>query len=159
MRLFINILFLLILFSCTHSGESDIPHVQPEEPLDQAAELQAIETLRSSFSQAINEGRYEDLGKWVSKDVKTVRAGGKGWDDMYALAGSRGRFPYDSIVMTPTETVLLNDSVAYDWGTSRVYYTNDNGEAVELRDAFLVLLKKENGEWKLFREVASSHVE
>jgi ketosteroid isomerase-like protein len=61
--------------------------------------------------------------------------------------------------MKPTETVILNDSMAYDFGTSTVYFTNAEGKSVELYDTFLVLLKKgEDGNWRMYREVASSRI-
>ena len=69
-----------------------------------------------------------------------------------------GMFSYDSIIMSPKETVILNDSMAYDFGTSKVYYTNSEGVSIELRDSFIVLLKKEDGRWKMFRELASGTV-
>ena len=63
--------------------------------------------------------------------------------------------------MSPEETVIVSDSIAYDYGTSKVYYTNDKGESVELQDTFLVIMKKDknDGVWRLHREVASSIVE
>ncbi|NNL01733.1 MAG: hypothetical protein HKP39_05615, partial [Eudoraea sp.] len=49
--------------------------------------------------------------------------------------------------------------IAYDFGVSRVYYTNSEGNVVELKDSFLVILKKDkDGTWRLHREVASSNV-
>jgi hypothetical protein len=127
--------------------------------MDVEKEMADIENLRNSFTSSIKEGRYQDIPKYVSSDVKTIRAGGPGWDDMFALGAKRGRFPYDSIIMNPTETFILNDTMAYDWGNSLVYYTDEAGEKVELKNSFLVILKKEKGEWKLHREVASSVVE
>lgn len=61
--------------------------------------------------------------------------------------------------MTPKETVILSDTMAYDFGVSRTYYTDENGTVHEMGDSFLVLLKKVDGEWKLYRELASSLVE
>lgn len=122
-------------------------------------ELEEIEKLRSNFSLALKEGRFEDMGKWVTKSAKTIRAGGPGFDEMFELGKERGTFPYDSIIMTPTETHIMNDSMAYDWGSSLTYYTNKEGQQIELRNSFLVILKKEGGEWKLYREVASSVLE
>lgn len=127
--------------------------------LDVEAELAAIEDLRSAFALILKEGRYEDMGKYVTSDVITVRPGDADWDEMFALGEERGRFPYDSIIMQPSETILVNDSIAYDMGESWVYYTNEAGEQVELRDKFLAILKKQDGQWKLHREVSSSHVD
>jgi ketosteroid isomerase-like protein len=105
---------------------------------------------------ALKEGRMSETGNLTTSNIKTIRPGGTGWDEMFALGAERGRFPYDSIIMTPTETVIMNDSTAYDWGNSRVYYTDREGMQVELRNSFLAILKKVDGQWKLHREVGSS---
>jgi ketosteroid isomerase-like protein len=155
-----TVLFLsisLLLFGCDTNQRKRVE--SSSHKIDMAKELAAIEKVRESFSSALKEGRYEDIGQWITSDVKTVRPGGPGWDNMFALAKERGRFPYDSIFMKPTETYIMNDTMAYDWGASSVYYTNEAGNPVELKNSFLVILKKENGEWKLHREVGSSIVE
>ena len=61
--------------------------------------------------------------------------------------------------MQPKETIIVSDSVAYDFGTSSVYYTNEQGEPVEIQDTFLAILKKDknDGKWKLHREVATTN--
>jgi ketosteroid isomerase-like protein len=148
----------LLLISCSEMHHHDEAENKTSK-IDIAKELAGIEKTRNNFMLAIKEGRYQDLGKWMTPDIKTIPAGGSGWDDMFRLGQERGRFPYDSIVMKPIETILMNDSTAYDWGSSHVYYTNEEGKAVELRNSFLVILKKQNGEWKLHREVASSVLE
>ena len=150
---------VLICLGCgNHHPETESTSAE-DTPINTTEELQAIEVLRANFSLALKEGRYEDMSQYVTSNVKTVRAGGSGYDDMFALGASRGRFPYDSIRMQPTETIIVNDSTAYDWGSSTVYYTDDNGAVVALRNAFLAILKKEDGQWKLHREVGSSAVE
>ena len=62
--------------------------------------------------------------------------------------------------MKPTETIIVSDSVAYDFGTSSVYYTNEQGEPIEIEDTFLAILKKDksDGKWKLHREVATTNM-
>ena len=152
-------LVIILLFACNNANEQNKLAEPITNNIDMKKELAAIEEVRANFSLAIKEGRYEDIGQWVTSDVKTVRPGGDEWDNMFALGKERGRFPYDSIIMTPTETYIMNDTMAYDWGTSSVYYTNGEGNQIELKDAFLVIMKKENGEWKLYREVGSSFVE
>jgi ketosteroid isomerase-like protein len=152
-----TILAMVILFAgCSQRNGAVTDQV---EDIDIVSELAAIEKLRQDFILAIKEGRYDDLNQFVSPEAKVVGPGADEWTKMYALAQERGVFPYDSIIMHPTETVVLNETMAYDWGTSSVYYTDQTGNPVELKNSFLVLLKKEDGEWKLFREVGSSRVE
>ncbi len=147
---------MILLCSCKHENK---PVTDFTQKLDLEKELAEIENLRDGFSLTLKEGRYEDMGKWISSDAKIVGPGGAEWNKMFELGRERGKFPYDSIIMKPTETHIMNDSMAYDWGTSLVYYTDEEGKTIELRNSFLVILKKENGEWKLHREVGSSTVD
>ena len=156
-----NLLILLIAMmfvGCAGAPENS-ENSETSTEIDLENELAAIEELRQGIALLIKEGRYEDIGKYTTEDIITHRPGGDGWDNMYALGQERGRFPYDSIIMKPHETIIVSDSVAYDVGESWVYYTNEEGEQVELRNRFLAILKKQNGEWRLHREVGSSHME
>ena len=152
MQKFYTAFILLMTISCSAPDQT-----APKSAIDIAAELEAIEATRSNFATALKEGRFKDTGKYVTGDISTVIPASKGWLEMYALGKERGRVPYDSIIMTPIETYIMNDSMAYDFGTSQVYYTNEEGDVVELQDTFLAILKKENGVWKLHREVASGN--
>ena len=124
-------------------------------------ELAGIEKTRAAFTAALKAGRPQDLGGLVTPDARTVGPGAAEWDVMRRLGASRGTpFPYDSIVMRPIETVVVNDSIAWDFGTSSVYFTNEQGHVQELQDTFLAILKKgPDGVWRLHREVASARVE
>jgi ketosteroid isomerase-like protein len=146
------LLLAFILINC-QSKPNEI------EPIDLKAELAGIEQTRQAFMKAVKEKDGETIGKLVTPGVAIISPGGNGWKEMYRVSPNKGPFPYDSIIMSPKETVIVSDSVAYDFGVSRVYYTNPEGEAVELKDSFLVILKKgKDGKWRLHREVASSNV-
>jgi ketosteroid isomerase-like protein len=153
--------FLSILFLCIGCQSVDTRSGAPIQPgADIASELAAIEETRSAFQTAIKEGRYEDLANYLTADAKTVGPATDGWNEMRALGAERGRFPYDSIIMHPLETRVVSDSIAYDFGTSSVYFTDKHGAPQELQNSFLVILKKDkDGVWKLHREVASATVE
>ena len=90
----------------------------------------------------------------------SIGPGSEDWIAYRKLREEHGnKFRYDSIKMNPKETVILSDTMAYDFGVSSVYYTDVNGIVHEMEDTFLVIMKKDkNGEWKLFRELASSLV-
>ncbi len=155
MKAILTILLGMIIIAC--SPKPELPEASEKEQMDVEKELQAIESTRSGFELAIKEGRYDDLRYYAHPDIKAIGPGHPQWAEMYGLRKDRGMFPYDSIVMTPTETVIMNDSMAYDFGTSITYTTDANDSVVVLRDTFLVLLRKDTtGEWKLFREVASA---
>ncbi len=159
-----GIILLIVLAVTACNQKQDLKQIAPEalSEIDLDAEYAKLEETRQAFQLAIKEKRYSDLRQWSTKDMKGVSPGSADWLEYRRQREARlGKFSYDSIIMTPQETVIVSDSVAYDYGTSKTYYTNDNGESIELHDTFLVILKKDksDGVWKLHREVASSIVE
>jgi ketosteroid isomerase-like protein len=159
MRNLITIFFVLILISCSEKSNKGVPESSNTNTIDIQAELASIEKTRQTFMQAVKEGDGETIGKIVTADVKTISPGSSDWREMYETSKNQGPFPYDSIIMYPKETILVSDSIAYDFGVSHIYYTNSEGIAVELKDTFLAILKKgRDGIWRLHREVASSKI-
>lgn len=159
MRSSIILLFVLILFSCNDKSNRDQEESSNANTIDVQAELASIEITRQTFMKAVKESDGETIGKMVTKDVKTISPGSSDWSEMFKTSKNQGPFPYDSIFMFPEETIIVSDSIAYDFGVSHVYYTNSEGNVVELKDNFLAILKKgKDGLWRLHREVASSNV-
>jgi ketosteroid isomerase-like protein len=159
MRSLIILFFVLILVSCNEKNNKVEQEPSNTNTIDIQAELASIEQTRQTFMKAVKEGDGETIGKMVTKDAKTISPGSSDWSEMYKISQNQGPFPYDSIIMFPKETIIVSDSVAYDFGVSHVYYTNNEGIVVELKDNFLAILKKGNdGIWRLHREVASSNV-
>ena len=156
------ILLTLILFSCNEiNNQSDIEPADTDK-IDVQAELKSIEETRTAFQLAIKEKRYGDLKQYSTFDFKGVSPGSEDWLEYKRIREKpMGQFSYDSIRMRPQETIIVSDSVAYDFGTSSVYYTNAEGEPIELKDTFLVILKKDKNDskWKIHREVASAIVD
>jgi len=159
MRSSIILFLVLILVSCNKKNNKGELESSNTNTIDIQAELASIEKTRQTFMKAVKEGDGETIGKMVTKDVRTISPGSSDWSKMYAISKNEGPFPYDSIIMFPKETIIASDSVAYDFGVSHVYYTNNEGIVVELKDNFLAILKKgKDGIWRLHREVASSNV-
>jgi ketosteroid isomerase-like protein len=159
MRSSIIFFFVLILVSCNEKNNIGKTESTNTNTIDIQAELASIEKTRQTFMKAVKEGDGETIGKLVTQDVKIISPGSGDWSDMYKTTKNQGPFPYDSIVMVPKETIVASDSIAYDFGASHVFYTNNEGVVVELEDTFLVILKKgDDGVWRLHREVASSNV-
>ena len=157
MRTYHFLLVTSLLLGCA----TQRPGAVTSDALDVERELAGIEATRAAFTAALKAGRPQDLRDLVTPDVRTVGPGAPEWDTMRRLGASRGTpFPYDSIVMRPIETVVVNDSIAWDFGTSSVYFTNEQQEVQELQDTYLVILKKGgDGVWRVHREVASARVE
>lgn len=160
MKLSACILLLLFITSCGQGDTLSIKTSERKSSIDIESELKAIEETRSAFQLAIKEKRYSDLRNYSTKDLKSLTPVCGEWAEYKELRNEPvGSFSYDSLIMRPQETIIVSDSVAYDFGTSSVYYTNANGEPVEISDTFLAILKKDkvDGKWKLHREVATTN--
>lgn len=150
----------LFLISCNEkNSQSEIKSTDVKE-IDIQAELASIEETRKGFQLAIKEKRYADLRNFGTKDIISLTPICGTWEEYKRLRNEPvGSFSYDSLIMKPKETIIVSDSIAYDFGTSSVYYTNEQGEPVEIEDTFLAILKKDksDGKWKLHREVATTN--
>jgi len=156
------LLFLLVLtlVSCVEKRDKVVIEPPRTPKIDVEAELAKIEQVRKSFEQTVKEKRYGDLGKFTTEDMISIGPGSEDWIAYRKLREKHGnKFRYDSIKMNPKETVILSDTMAYDFGVSSVFYTDENGTVHEMEDTFMVIMKKDkDGEWKLHRELASSLV-
>ena len=162
-----NILLVFLacfLVSCNNKNEQTDSALNGSDHTDSIEvnvekELQSIEKTRTAYQQAIKENRFGDLRKHATNDVNSLTPDCGEWEAFKTIKENpTGEFHYDSLVMRPKETIIVSDSVAYDFGTSSTYYTNENGEAIELTATFLAILKKDrnDGKWKLHREVANT---
>ena len=159
MRNLLLILLTLFLLSCNEKNNQSEINTTDINEFDIQSELASIEETRKGFQLAIKEKRYADLRNFATKDIISLTPICGTWEEYKRLRNEPvGSFSYDSLVMRPKETIIVSDSVAYDFGTSSVYYTNEQGEPVEIEDTFLAILKKEeDGKWKLHREVATTN--
>lgn len=160
MKKSIYILLVFTLLSCVDKQDKVVVENVQTNKINVDEELAKIEQVRKSFEQTVKEKRYGDLGKFTTEDMISIGPGSEDWIAYRKLREQYGnKFRYDSIKMNPKETVILSDTMAYDFGVSSVYYTDENGTVHEMEDTFMVIMKKEkDGEWKLHRELASSLV-
>ncbi|MEN2282411.1 DUF4440 domain-containing protein [Algoriphagus sp. SE2] len=156
MKYVVTLFFLLIFTSCRQRTSQE--EIKPS--FDIPSELEKIEQLRSAFENTVKEKRYDELRKFATPDLISIGPGSEDWIAYRKLREKHGnKFRYDSIKMRPKETVIISDSIAYDFGVSSIYYTDENGIVHELEDTFMLLLKRtKDGEWKMFREIASALV-
>jgi len=155
-----SFLFVFMIFIACNNQNDIAPTNTTSKinDIDFEAELASIEETREGFTSAIKDGRFGDLKNYSTSDVKSLTTSCGSWEIFKSLRDNpKGQYHYDSLVMRPIETVIVSDSVAYDFGTSSTYYTNEDGEQVELTATFLAVLKKDknDGRWKLHREVAN----
>lgn len=164
MRIYLLLILFFFLFSCKENSEpkdlgKEISDSKNSVDLNIQEELESIEETRNAFQNAIKENRFGDLKNYATNDVKSLTPDCGSWEPFKTIRENpSGEFHYDSLVMRPRETIIVSDSVAYDFGTSSTYYTNQDGEKIELTATFLAILKKDskNGKWKLHREVANT---
>lgn len=156
-----NLILLLVAINvCSCNDTSNETELHNENKIDIQAELESIEQTREGFELAIKEKRYSDLKDYATSDVISLTPICGEWEEYKRLIENPNNlFSYDSLVMRPEETIIVSDSIAYDFGTSSVYYTNEEGKPVEITDTFLAILKKDkkDGRWKLHREVATTN--
>ena len=158
------LILTFFIFSCNENIEQknsnkEISDSNNSANLNLQQELESIEETRTAFQNAIKENRFGDLKNYGTNDVKSLTPDCGSWEPFKTIRENpSGEFHYDSLVMRPKETVIVSDSVAYDFGTSSTYYTNEDGEKIELTATFLAILKKDSkdGKWKLHREVANT---
>ncbi|KFB01056.1 MULTISPECIES: hypothetical protein [Flavobacteriaceae] len=154
------LLVTIFLISCNEKNKQTEIKSMDETKIDIQAELASIEETRAGFQLAIKEKRYADLRNYGTKDIISLTPICGTWEEYKRLRNEPvGSFSYDSLIMKPKETIIVSDSIAYDFGTSSVYYTNEQGEPIEIEDTFLAILKKDksDGKWKLHREVATTN--
>lgn len=160
MRNLILLLLTVSIISCNNKGNKSESISSNREEIDIQKELESIEETRAGFELAIKEKRYADLKNYATEDLISLTPICGEWEEFKRLRENPNElFSYDSLVMRPEETIIVSDSVAYDFGTSSVYYTNTEGKPVEISDTFLAILKKDkkDGRWKLHREVATTN--
>ena len=160
MKNLILLVVTLFLISCNEKNKQTEIKSMDETKIDIQAELASIEETRAGFQLAIKEKRYADLRNYGTKDIISLTPICGTWEEYKRLRNEPvGSFSYDSLIMKPKETIIVSDSIAYDFGTSSVYYTNEQGEPIEIEDTFLAILKKDksDGKWKLHREVATTN--
>lgn len=154
------LLVTIFLISCNEKNKQTEIKSMDETKIDIQAELASIEETRAGFQLAIKEKRYADLRNYGTKDIISLTPICGTWEEYKRLRNEPvGSFSYDSLIMKPKETIIVSDSIAYDFGTSSVYYTNEQGEPIEIENTFLAILKKDksDGKWKLHREVATTN--
>lgn len=158
-----NLILLLLtvsIISCNEKSNKSELNSNDRKGIDIQAELESIEETRAGFELAIKEKRYADLKNYATADLISLTPICGEWEEYKRLRENpKDLFSYDSLVMRPEETIIVSDSVTYDFGTSSVYYTNGEGKPVEISDTFLAILKKDkkDGRWKLHREVATTN--
>ena len=126
-------------------------------PLDPAAEAAEIDRLRADFMTAMAAQDFAALGALSHPDFQQTLPGGPANLEMLAAAGNAPLPPGYRIDITPRELVVITEDWAYEYGTTVQSYLPDGAEErVEIPNTYLLILKKHDGQWTPYREVASA---
>lgn len=122
-----------------------------------ADEKAAIDQVREDFIAAMAASDFPALGALAHPDFIQVMPGGPDHLAMFAAAGDAPFPPGYSLDITPQELVIINDDWAYEFGTTIISWQPEDADApVTIPNTYLMLLRKQDGQWKPYREVASA---
>lgn len=143
------------LAACEPQGQQQAVQAEQRAPVDTAAVIATIDSLRALYEQTVATGDFETMGTLLADEAVMVGPGGPQWDSL-RTASEYPWPPGATLDITPIETIVMSEEWAYDFGTSTATYTPEGtGEARTLRDTYLLLLRNTSDGWKLYREVAS----
>ncbi|WP_291077427.1 nuclear transport factor 2 family protein [Hyphomonas sp.] len=130
---------------------------EPYDPaIDTAAETEQIDQLREDFVVAIAAQDFGALAALSNPEFEQTLPGGPEHLKMYEFAA--GPLPPGySLDITPKEIVVIDEEWAYEYGTTIVSYQPDGADSPQrIPNTYLMILKKHEGRWTPYREVASA---
>lgn len=134
--------------------ETSTEVAQPQ--LDQAAFRATIDRMREGFMAAADSGNWESAASILDPEVVMVVPGGEDW----AAIKAASELPYPpgtQLNITPIEVRQLGPDWGYEFGTNVITWTPEGvDEPTTLTDTYLVLFRRSDEGWKLYREVASA---
>lgn len=133
------------------------PDTQAPPAIDTAEEAAAIDQVREDFMAAMAAQDFAALGALSHPEFQQTMPGGPAHLEMFASA-TDGPFPPGySLDITPKELVIINEDWAYEYGTTVISYLPAGADTeTQIPNTYLLILKKEDGAWKPYREVASA---
>ena len=146
------------LSGCTGAEEAAGPQPQLEAAeLDQVAFRATIDAMRTDFTEAAASGDWETAASILDPEVIMVVPGGEDWAAIKA-ASDLPYPPGTEMNITPIEVRQLSPDWGYEFGTNVVTWTPEGEtEPRTLSDTYLVLFRRGEDGWHLYREVASSN--
>ena len=155
-RLFLFAFALTTLWMFT--GCQTAPVAEPKR--DVAADLAALNALRSQFAAALNSSDAAAAAACYADDAVLMlpnqaaiegRQGIQGWLEASFKEGSA------KIAHTPLETQVAGDW-AYERGNLAVTVTPKSGKPMEESVKYIVIVKRQpDGSWKVYRDISNSN--
>lgn len=151
------VLSALVLAACAPGEELQQPAAEAEPELDQAAFRATIDAMREEFTAAAESGNWEIAASILDSEAVMVVPGGEDW----AAIKAASELPYPpgtKLDITPIEVRQLSPDWGYEFGTNVVTWGPDGAhDAKTMTDTYLVLFRRGDDGWHLYREVASAN--
>jgi uncharacterized protein (TIGR02246 family) len=122
------------------------------DPADTRA---AIEAVNARFSEAFGKGDVEAVAALYTEDGTLLPPGAAPVKGRAAIAGfwKGARASGVKGVMLMTDSVEVSGDLAYETGTAQLMIQPRRGKATIGHAKYLVVWKKEAGEWRLHRDI------
>jgi ketosteroid isomerase-like protein len=120
-------------------------------PFDMATANKAIQLQIRAFENDLNKGDSVALGTLYCTDAKIMNNGSPSTVGRADIINAFGEMIRDSITGSAFTTVGVwgSDEILVEEGTG--YFAHANGKVVS-RGRYLLIWKKEDGKWKIFRD-------
>ena len=134
---------------------------QPEQKRDAAADIKAINELRSQFATAYNANDAAAAAAYFADDAILMFPNQEAIEGKQAIQAALEDFFKQNaarITHTPLETEVAGDW-AYERGNITETVTPKSGKAIERSLKYLVILKRQpDGSWKIHRDMDNSNL-
>ena len=155
-KMFLGVLTLTSTLTITSCGTAP----KPEEKKDEAADMKAINALRSQFIAAFNSNDPAAIAGTYTDDAIVMPANQTAVEGKQAIqAYYAAMFKRNSanIALKVLETRVMGNW-AYDRGDSTITVTGKSGKPVEQSSKYLVIVKRQSdGSWKVYRGIDSTN--
>lgn len=152
-----NVVAAIVLTLAASCGPAKVEDSDKPMQSNVKAIESAISDVRAQFEQAVAEGNWQTLGGLIAEGAVMVQPGAEDWRVMQELTAG-APFPQGAVIkIQPLELKIINNEWAYEFGASTVTYRpSPDGEEIQLRDTYLLIIRKTDGGWRPYREVASA---
>lgn len=148
-------MLLLAFTSCSDEKTKSASDKKEEGTFDMAAARKAIDDANQNLVTSMKKGDSTAFAGVYSSDAKIMAPGGPaitGKDALASMAGGMIRTGYNGLSLK-TVDVWGNDALLGEEGT----YTLSMSDGKEAdHGKYIALWKKEDGKWKLFRDIWNS---
>jgi len=145
-----NLHFFSIIFLCL-SAKIALSQIKTTAPFDMNAANKAIQLQIRAFENSLRKGDSIAVGNLYCTDAKLMNHGSPSTVGRTDIIKSFGEMIRDSITNSGFVTTGLwgSDEILAEEGTG--YFAHANGTVVT-RGRYLLIWKKEDGKWKIFRD-------